>query len=102
MNASPISPALGGLLIALLSLPATAVWGYRPFVSANAAVGDPDAFEIEPGQVRQVIEFPANGALDITWYFSAFCFLSAFKLFEADELTKQPLHDLRDDNNCRE
>jgi hypothetical protein len=49
MNASPLSPLFGALLIALLLLPAIPVWGYRPFVSTDAAVADPNAFEIELG-----------------------------------------------------
>ncbi len=49
MNASPLRPFFGALLIGLLLLPAPEVWGYRPFVSTDSAVADPNVFEIELG-----------------------------------------------------
>ena len=49
MNTSSTSTVSGGFLIALLLFPATVVWGYRPFVSTDAAVADRNVFEIELG-----------------------------------------------------
>ncbi len=49
MNASKPSLLFGAWLTAFLLLPATAVWAYRPFVSTDAAVADPNALEIELG-----------------------------------------------------
>ncbi len=60
MNASPHSLLFGVLLIGLLVLPTSAVWGYRPFVSTDAAVANPNAFEIELG-LFQLAERDSRG-----------------------------------------
>lgn len=52
MNASPPTLLFGAWLTAFLLLPAAAVWAYRPFVSTDAAVADPNAFEIELGYLN--------------------------------------------------
>ena len=46
----PVPPISWGLLLVVaLLLPAPSAWGYRPFVSTDAAVADPKEMEIELG-----------------------------------------------------
>jgi hypothetical protein len=47
-----IRASFSGIFVILLLIPAVDVWAYRPFVSTDAAVADPAAFEIELGYLN--------------------------------------------------